>query len=125
MQKKKNFRTLLLLVLNFIILFAVYQLFLRLELLWGTALYLIAAAALSIAYYVINRGFGRPEIDPESLPKAWPPQKKCEYIEERNAAHARAKKLLYWLFPIVVVLAIDFIGLFLWDGVISTLDALG
>jgi len=125
MQKNKKLRTLLLLILNFIILFAVYQVFLRLESLVGTALYLAAAAVLIVAYYIINRGFGRPETDPDSLPKAWSPQKKCEYIDERKAAHERAKFLLYWLLPITVVLAVDFIGLFLWDGVLETLDALG
>ena len=123
-MKKKPLRILLLLVLNFVILFAVYQIFLKMESMLGTILYLIAAAVLTVVYYVMNRGFGKPEIDPDTLPADWNPQKKCAYIDERRAAHERAKKLLYWLFPLILVIGIDFIDLFLLDGIRDSLSSL-
>lgn len=123
MQKKK-LRILLLLILNFIILFAVYQLFIQLESVIGTILYLIAAAVLTVAYYVLNRGFGNPMTDPDTLPKTWTPVEKCAYIEKVTAAHERAKKLLYWLFPLILVLGIDFVNLFLLDGIRESLSSL-
>ena len=73
-MKKSSLRILLFLALNFIILFAVYRLFLRLEWMFGTILYLLAAAVLSVVYYVVNRGFGKPDIDPATLPADWNPQ---------------------------------------------------
>ena len=123
-MKKSSLRILLFLALNFIILFAVYQLFLRLEWMFGTILYLLAAAALTVAYYIVNRGFGKPDIDPDTLPADWNPQKKSAYIEERRAAHERAKKILYWLFPLILVIGIDFIDLFLADGIRDALSSL-
>ena len=124
MKKKKNLRILLYLVLNFFILFAVYQLFIRMESVVGTVLYLIAAAVLTVLYYIINRGFGRPITDPGELPKEWNHKEKSEYIEKVTAAHERAKKLLYWLLPLIVVLGIDFINLFLLDGIRQSLSNL-
>ena len=81
MKKKKNLRILLYLILNFCILFAVYQLFIRMESVVGTVLYLIAAAVLTVTYYIINRGFGNPITDPGELPKEWNHKEKSEYIE--------------------------------------------
>jgi len=123
-MKKSTLRILLLLILNFVILFAVYQVFLRLGSMLGMILYLIAAAVLTVAYYIINRGFGKPDIDPDTLPADWNPQKKCAYIEERKAANAKAKKLLYWLLPLILVIGIDFIDLFLLDGIKDSLSSL-
>ena len=123
-MKKSSLRILLFLALNFIILFAVYRLFLRLEWMFGTILYLLAAAVLTVVYYVVNRGFGKPDIDPATLPADWNPPKKSAYIEERRAAHERAKKILYWLFPLILVIGIDFIDLFLADGIRDALSSL-
>ena len=123
-MKKSSLRILLFLALNFVILFAVYQLFLKMESMLGTVLYLLAAAVLTVVYYVMNRGFGKPDIDPATLPSEWNPPKKSAYIEERRAAHERAKKILYWLFPLILVIGIDFIDLFLMDGIRDAFSAL-
>ena len=115
MKNKRKLRTLLLLALNFILLFAVYQLFLRAESMIGTYVYLIATAALTIAYYIINRGFGSPITDASLLPESWSYKEKCDYVETVKIRHEKAKKLLYWLLPLVVVLLIDFADIFLLD----------
>ena len=115
MKNKSKLRTLLLLALNCILLFAVYQLFLRAASMIGTYLYLIATAALTIAYYVINRGFGGPIADASLLPDTWSYKEKCDYVEMVKIRHEKAKRLLYWLLPLVVVLLIDFANIFLFD----------
>ena len=115
MKNKRKLRTLLLLALNFILLFAVYQLFLRAESMIGTYVYLIATAALTIAYYIINRGFGSPITDASLLPDTWSYKEKCDYVETVKIRHEKAKVLLYWLLPLVVVLLIDFADIFLLD----------
>ena len=116
MKNKRKLRTLLLLALNFILLFAVYQLFLRAESMIGTYAYLIATAALTVAYYIINRGFGSPVTDPALLPDSWSHKEQCDYVETVKIRHEKAKKLLYWLLPLVVVLLIDFADIFLLDS---------
>lgn len=116
MKNKRKLRTLLLLALNFILLFAVYQLFLRAESMIGTYVYLIATAALTVAYYIINRGFGKPITDASLLPESWSYKEKCDYVETVTIRHEKAKKLLYWLLPLVVVLLIDFADIFLLDS---------
>lgn len=115
MKNKRKLRTLLLLALHFILLFAVYHLFLRAESMIGTYVYLIATAALTIAYYIINRGFGSPITDASLLPASWSYKEKCDYVETVKIRHEKAKVLLYWLLPLVVVLLIDFADIFLLD----------
>ena len=115
MKNKSKLRTLLLLALNFILLFAVYRLFLRAESMIGTYVYLIATAALTVAYYVINRGFGGPIADASLLPESWSYKEKCDYLEMVKNCHEKAKLLLYWLLPLVMVLLIDFADIFLMD----------
>ena len=109
-------RTLLVLILNFILLFALYQLLLRAESVVGMYLYLIAAAVLSVVYYVINRGFGKPITDPALLPEEWSYKEKCDYVELVKSRHEKAKKLLLWLFPLIAVLLIDVAEVFLLDN---------
>lgn len=109
-------RTLLVLVLNFILLFALYQLLLKAESVIGMYLYLIAAAVLSVAYYIVNRGFGNPITDPDRLPDEWSYKDKCDYMEHVKVQHEKAKKLLLWLFPLIIVLLLDFAEVFLLDS---------
>ena len=109
---KKKLKILLILIVNFILLFALYQIFLRMQVMVGTYLYYIAAAGLVIAYFIINRGFGSPITDASELPEEWDFKKKADYIADVTARHEKAKKLLYVLFPIVIVLMIDIITLF-------------
>lgn len=116
LKKTSKLRTLLLLALNFILLFAIYQLFLRAESAIGIYLYLAAAAILTVAYYLVNRGFGTPITDAASLPETWSYKEKCDYVEHVRARHESAKKILYWLLPLVLVLMIDFVEVFLIDS---------
>jgi|GEM_PF-4406841 len=121
--KRPKWQILLLLVVNFVIAFAIYQLFLRAESMVGTILYLAVAFGLTVAYFIINRGFGQPITDASRLPDEWSAQEKADYIADAAARHARAKKLLYVLFPVVVVLMIDMIGLFVLDSLKSLFGA--
>jgi len=114
-HKSTKARTLLYLALNFVIVFGVYRLCIHLRWAWGTVLYLIAAAALSVVYYVVNRGFGTPIRDPALLPGEWNAAKKKEYMDWAEERHRRARGILYWLLPIIVTLMIDAVDIFLLD----------
>ena len=116
MKIHPKLRTLLVLILNFILLFALYQLLLRAESVVGMYLYLGAVAVLAVAYYIINRGFGKPITDPALLPEEWSHKEKCDYVELVKSRHEKAKKLLLWLFPLIAVLLIDVAEVFLLDN---------
>ena len=115
MKKSGKARILLYLALNFVIVFGVYRLFIHLRWAWGTVLYLIAAAALSVAYYIVNRGFGSPIQDPALLPDDWGAAKKREYMDWAKERHRRARGILYWLLPVIVTLMIDAADIFLLE----------
>ncbi len=111
-QTKRVLKRLAVLAVNFILLFALYRIFLKLQWPVGTYLYYVAAAGLFIAYFTINRGLGKPVTDPQELPDEWTHKEKSDYIARVTAAHERAKKLLYVLMPLIAVLMIDIITLF-------------
>ena len=120
---KRKLRTLLIVAVNFILLFALYQLMLRLQWIAGTYLYLAAAAALTVAYYIVNRGFGRPVTDADAMPSSWSAKEKCDYAAFVQKRHESAKKILYWLFPILLTLLLDCIDVFLLDSLRGILTA--
>ncbi len=105
-------RKLILLVLNFAIFFTVYQVLAALHPFIGTILYTAVAAALAIAYFVINRGFSSPEADGERLPDTWSAVQKCAYLDEAKARHEKAKGLLVWFLPVILTLLLDVTYLF-------------
>lgn len=109
---KRGLKKLAILALNFILLFAVYRIFIRLQWALGTHLFYVAAAGLFIAYVVINRGLGKPVTDPAALPDEWTHKEKSAYIEKVTAAHERAKRLIYVLLPLLVILMIDVVTVF-------------
>ena len=122
-MKNKKVRTLLVLLGNFVLLFALYQLLLQLQLTIGTILYIVAAGVLLIVYCAINGGFSRPDICEKDLPEDWSPSEKCAFLAEAKARHEKANKLLYWLLPLILVIAIDFIGLFFSDFIRQVFSA--
>lgn len=117
-------KKLLLLAVNFLIVFTVYQLLLSLEGVFGLAVtvaYLLICAALCVAYFIVNRGFGKPDGDPSLLPAAWSAAEKCAYIEDAARRHERAKGILLWLLPFVATILIDITFLFLLSPLLEML----
>lgn len=110
-QPNQKGKTLLQLIVNFVLLFALYQLLLAMEWTIGMILYMVAGAALVVAYYILNEGFGKPEA--EALPDTWSEKEKSAYLAHRAARHEKAKKLLVWLLPIILVLGIDFLCIYI------------
>lgn len=95
------------LMLSFVIIIGVYFVAVKFD--FGYIVYIYAAVAcgLIVAYFVINRGFESSPPDISQLPEEWDEARKSEYISECNIRHARAKKLLFVLLPVLVVLMIE------------------
>ena len=81
----------------------------------GVSLYFTAAAALAILYYVWNGFTLQKELPPpDALPESWDPDRRQAYLVRLAKTKEKAKKLLYVLFPLVLVIAFSYIELWIF-----------
>ena len=106
------------LFLNFILLFGLLRLIIKFAEVQnsptiyyvGVSLYFTAAAALAILYYVWNGFTLQKELPPpDALPESWDPARRQSYLVRLAKTKERAKKLLYVLFQLVLVIAFSYI----------------
>ena len=111
------------LFLNFILLFGLLRLIIKFAEVQnsptiyyvGVSLYFTAAAALAILYYVWNGFTLQKELPPpDELPESWDPDRRQSYLVRLAKTKERAKKLLYVLFPLVLVIAFSYIELWIF-----------
>ena len=111
------------LFLNFILLFGLLRLIIKFAEVQnsptiyyvGVSLYFTAAAALAILYYVWNGFTLQKELPPpDALPESWDPARRQSYLVRLAKTKERAKKLLYVLFPLVLVIAFSYIELWIF-----------
>ncbi len=123
-KHKKNAKKLLILFVNSVLLFAVYRLVVELgerfmlPILYYivSTVYMVTAAALIIAYFVLNGGtFGKFTPTWDDLPEGgrWTNEKKAEFLRLLPKRQAKAKQLLYILLPLAVTLFLSYFELFL------------
>jgi len=117
---KKALRKLLLLFLNFIILYGLLRVIitlgerLQMPVIYyiGSSVYMIALAVLVILFFYWNGGTFDTKLPlPEDLPEEWSLTEKRDYLEKRKAGIARARKLLFVLLPLLVTIGISYIEL--------------
>lgn len=119
MSTKKK---LLLLAVHFLLAFTLYQVMLHFEVTAAPLLYMGVTFALVLAYYMVNRGFGRPPKG-EDLPDGMPAAEKCAVIEEAKARFQKAQKILLWLLPFLLTLFFDMLYLFLLEPLLAAMEA--
>ncbi|MBO6053268.1 MAG: hypothetical protein J6V24_12030 [Clostridia bacterium] len=117
---KEQLKKLGILFLNFVLLYGLLRLIIALAertgQLWiyyvGTALYGAAVIALFVAFFILN-GYtlNRVEFLPEDLPDRWSAEQKQAWLARYPENRAKAKRLLYFLLPLVVTLLISYIEL--------------
>ncbi len=124
-KTKKALKKLLILFVNFVLLYALLRLIIELGVRFrspmiyyiGTGAYMLAAAGLLIAYFVLNGfSFGKetPTWDELSAGGRWSDEKKADFLRNLPARRAKAKQLLYVLLPIIVTLFVSYMELFLF-----------
>lgn len=125
-KHKKSARKLLVLLINFVLIYALLRLIIELgerlrnPMIYyiGSSVYMIAMAGLIIAYFVLN-GFTFNKYNPtwDELPtgKRWTDEKKAEFLRLLPERQAKAKQLLYVLLPLIVSIFISYIELFLFS----------
>ena len=111
------------LFLNFILLFGLLRLIIKFAevqnspVLYyvGVSVYFTAAAALAVLYYVWNGFTLQKELPtPGDLPQSWDPARRQAYLVRLAKTKEKAKKLLYVLFPLVLVIAFSYIELWIF-----------
>ena len=117
---KKALRKLLLLFLNFVILYGLLRVIitlgerLQLPIIYyiGSSVYMIGLAVLVILFFYWNGGTFDTKLPlPEDLPEEWSLGEKRDYLEKRKAGIAKARNLLYILLPLLVTIGISYIEL--------------
>lgn len=76
----------------------------------GMTVYGVAIGGLFIAYYILNGfSFDKTEITADDLSDKWDDERKRKYLAELGANREKAKKLIYFLFPLVLTMLIYYI----------------
>ena len=117
---KQTLRKLLVLFLNFIILYGLLRVIITLgerlqsPLIYyiGSSVYMIGLAVLVILFFYWNGGTFDTKLPlPEDLPEEWSLTEKRDYLEKRKAGMGKARKLLYVLLPLLITVGISYIEL--------------
>ena len=108
----KNTKYALILIGNFIVLFALYLICGKLVPTVTFAVYTVVFAAFAFSYVIYNRGFARSKVTLDMLPDAWPPEKKTEFIEDAKRRMARSKWMLTVIIPLIGIYAYELIDIF-------------
>ena len=117
---KKALRKILVLFLNFIILYGLLRVVitlgerLQMPVIYyiGSSAYMIGLAVLVILFFWWNGGTFDTKLPlPEDLPEEWSLTEKRDYLDKRRAGIEKARKLLYVLLPLLVTIGISYIEL--------------
>jgi len=115
---KKNKKYILPLILNTIILFALYSYLVTISkqvmmiTLW---VYFGLTAASCLAYIIYNRGFSRLNVTPEMLPASMSDAEKREFIEEAKLRIEKSKWMLTVIFPLIMTFILDILNMWLFE----------
>ena len=114
--KAFNWRLLLVLALNTVILFALYRVlvslgyFVQVFTVYGTVL-----LGFVSGYLIYNRGLVPQSLTKEQLPADWSEQKKDEFLADAARRIRRSKWMLTVIFPLCIVFAYEIIDVLLLD----------
>lgn len=112
-MKKGKITSLLLLIGNFIVFFALYILGMHLNATVTFIVYGVVLAAVSFSYVMYNRGFSRRRVTYEMLPSDWSDEKKREFIEDGKRRLEKSKWMLTLIIPLVAIYAYEVIDIYI------------
>ena len=121
--QNKNFRRLLLVVVNTVLLFMVYRVLLYYaemtdETVWSAlvvALYAAALLGFVLAYFIYNRFLYRKGVTAEQLPDTMTDEEKQAFIDDGNRRLEKSRWMMVVILPLVLVFLLDAIQLFIWE----------
>ncbi len=101
------------LIINTILLVALYFIVVHLNFPYISMIYTVAGAGLGLGYVIYNRGFSGKDVTPEMLPDSMPYDEKIAFIEDSRARMDRSRWVLTLLIPILLTLCLDMIYIFI------------
>ncbi len=119
LKNKDNRKTLLRICVNFVILFAIYQVILYIGERYisvykvGISLYLLTASVLFCVFYAKN-GYklSGALTNKDDLPEEWTEYEKDAYLSEEKKKKKQARKALTFLLPMIVTILINCVALY-------------
>lgn len=84
-------------------------------------IYMVAFAALLIAYIIYNRAFYGKDITVEMLPEDWDEEKKQNFVDGYRIRLEKSRWMLTFIIPLTFVFMAEMLYLFVWDGWLSNL----
>lgn len=81
--------------------------------------YMVAFAAVLIAYIIYNRAFTRKGVTEEMLPDAWSDEEKKEYVEDGKKRIERSSWMLMIIIPLLITFIAEAMYLFVWLGLLE------
>lgn len=121
-KRRKNGQKILILFGLFIVFEIIYQSVLQLEKrlwpLYPVSIYVLSAIVLVlfVIYFIMNKGQPRLRYTPDDFDESIPYEQRQALAEQYNALKDRSKILVYFIVPLSLVLAIDYIFIFLGVG---------
>ena len=119
-KARRNLKKLGILLLNFILFYALFKLLTELSeqtmtigIYYATSIvYAAATSALIVAFFVLNGfSFDKKPRTWDELPDKWTDEKKKDFLAKQPERKEKAKNLLYILMPLVVTLLVSYIEL--------------
>lgn len=118
-KSNKHVKRVLILVGNFILLFALYMIGMHLNPEITFIVYSVLLAAFSFTYVIYNRGFSRRGVTVDMLPDDWPPEKKTEFVESAAYRMERSKWMLTILLPLIAIYGYEIMDLYVIPNIIA------
>ena len=76
----------------------------------GMTLFAVALGVLFVCYYVLNGfSFDNAERTADDLPDEWDDEQKAKYLSDLKVNRKKAKKLIYWILPMLVTVAVFYV----------------
>lgn len=120
--REMNWKTIIKLILLFALFYGFYQFVLQMAKPYGLPVYetvctvvvcayVLATTVLGVVYIILNKGISNDIPTKEMLRDDWSDEKKEKYIEELTKGKKKARKLLFFIAPLVFTLLIDMLML--------------
>ena len=120
MDAKKFIKRFLILILNFAVFYGILRISIEVGERTGqawlyylvTVLLAVALVALFVAFFILNGfTFNTNLTDPEELPDEWDEEQKQAFLEKQETGKRKAKKLIYFIRPLIMTAGVSFIEL--------------
>lgn len=116
--KKDKLKDLLRILIVFSVVYGIFRVAIHFEFKYIYPIYLVSLTVFLVLFMFFNRGFSADMPTPEMLPDEWDSEKKTEYISGCQKGKARAKKVMIFIFPLILTFLIDAFCLFVLDSLI-------